>query len=367
MPMVVECPYCARRARVPEYASGRSGKCSRCASYFTLCPADDQRMPEATTTIAEEAEPAPMTGSVATAIAEAEASRPIEANETPEPLPEKKPHPRGPALVGAAALFLGGLALAFITLAPLCRFVIPLGILGFLLGIVAILLAWNTSRARKLLPIAGMLTPGLVAMIAWLAPAGLGPTYQLSRQRGATVATGPIAIPLDDAPALSETPEWTDASRYALQRGEVRIEVVHVRIDAPPTDDAAKVEPGLHVRLRVAVAPSKLRVSLDPYTVSVDRSLVPLDGVKAPKPTLLANDGQSLPFRDRVILDSVGGKRRAHLFPGHANEEVVTFALPSAGFESLRFEIAGEAWGANGPFRFAIPASMVEQKKKKAN
>jgi DNA-directed RNA polymerase subunit RPC12/RpoP len=46
MPFVVQCPYCKMRARVPDRALGASGKCARCASSFTLVPADDQRVPE---------------------------------------------------------------------------------------------------------------------------------------------------------------------------------------------------------------------------------------------------------------------------------------------------------------------------------
>src|SRR5438105_1226243 len=45
MPFVAECILCKHRVRVPDHALGASGRCPRCASYFTLAPADDIREP----------------------------------------------------------------------------------------------------------------------------------------------------------------------------------------------------------------------------------------------------------------------------------------------------------------------------------
>src|SRR5690349_21109267 len=46
MPFIVECPYCNVRSKVPDRAKGGSGRFTRCSNFFTLTPADDQRVPE---------------------------------------------------------------------------------------------------------------------------------------------------------------------------------------------------------------------------------------------------------------------------------------------------------------------------------
>src|SRR5262245_15412289 len=46
MPFIIQCPFCNLRAPVPDRANGAVGKCPKCATSFTLAPAEDQDAPE---------------------------------------------------------------------------------------------------------------------------------------------------------------------------------------------------------------------------------------------------------------------------------------------------------------------------------
>jgi hypothetical protein len=383
MPFIVECPYCGLRGRLPDRAEGGSGKCPRCSNSFTLVPAEDQRAPvsaareSAETDLADTALEARTSTAVATAIAEATEAA-AEADAAAEQLacaeeaaPETEAPNRSPArvqpatLAGTAALLCGGIGLLCASVPALCLLVVPLSTLGLLGGQLAIALACNGARRQRrlLVPITGSAVCSLLLFLALACPSLLGPTYlgySFSRQAAAPPAAM-RAIPLGAAPVLTEVPDWTNAGQYALQQGELRLQVVGISM--APASDGRKAAPDLlHVRIRVTLAARPAGRDAKPIDFADNRRQRPFDG-SGPTPALADGAGKLYSVRDSKIVESVGGKRRADLFPIHSADEVLVFDAPPMGSDPLQLEVPGEAWGAAGKFRFAIPASLLNQQK----
>ena len=159
MPFIVQCPYCSVRSKVPDHALGGSGRCTRCSNFFTLTPAEDQRVPELVGSPLEasssDLEPV-ASSSMSAAIAEADEMFEPEFETEPELEDESEPAPEGesaprkrvhPATaIGAGALLCGACALASAAFTPLAWFVLPLSALGVAAGIVALLVAWSSKN-----------------------------------------------------------------------------------------------------------------------------------------------------------------------------------------------------------------------------
>jgi hypothetical protein len=385
MIFVAECPFCMARVRVTDHASGSIGKCPRCTSSFTLAPVDDQRLsgqmaasagPAGESEIANGSIRAPgKQAAIVEALAAAkmpaatETSFPssawereaaADAGSTPVAVSSRV---RPEALAGAVALVLSGSALLCASFSFLCGLVAPLSGLGLLTGGAALVLARLAPTGRLFLPITGSVAAGAILNVALFLPAVLGPTYDRSRQRGDPDRNVLRVVPLGSMPVISQTPEWVNASQYALQRGDLRVQIVGVSIDPVPGTTKSKPkspQPGtLLVRVRVTLAerqPGGENKSLD---WTQNRENKPFGGNRIPNPALTDVGGKSYAFRESKVFDSVGGKRGANLFPVQTADEVLAFEAPPEGWESLRLEAPAAAWGGAGVFRFTIPATIL--------
>jgi hypothetical protein len=366
MPFVVECPFCNHRAQVPDRALGASGRCPKCSSHFTLAHASDQRLPEGvappTSDAGREADAAPVPRSglaVAIAVAAAAADRPVLADggagadgASWDAHPSSQVGPAG--LAGAAALLLAGAALFCAAFEPTCRLILPLAGLGLLIGLVGIGLGQVAVRPRRLLPLAGTITAGVLLVTALVFPALLGPTYERSRQRIAPNSSALRAIPLGGGPAAVDATDWVDASRFALQQGGRRVQVISVSLGPIPGKAAAKKaapEQFLLVRVRaqqvLAVGPS-----MDWHDGAADFG-------KNHLPVLMDSAGRAYAIQETKLFRPVDTSRKSSLFPVAAQDEVIAFEPPPTGVEWLRLEIPAAAWGGTGTFRFMIPATMI--------
>jgi hypothetical protein len=395
MIFIAECPFCMARVRVTDYASGSIGNCPRCTSSFTLAPADDQRLPAhvaasagpaGASDIENESIHAPgvaavivKAGAAAKMPAAAETSYPSSAWE-PEAARDAGSTPgavssrvRPEALAGAAALVLSGSALLCASFTFLCGFVAPLSGLGLLTGGAAIVLARLAPTGGLLLPITGSVASGAILNLALFLPAMLGPTYDRSRQRGDPARNILRAIPLGNGTVISDMPEWINASRYALQRGALRVQIVGVWVDPVPGKTKSKSKSGegdpgsqtqfgnqrLQVHVRVTLVEQQSGGENKAFDWTQNRVNKPFGGTEIPNPALTDGAGKSYAFRESKVFDSVGGKRRANLFPVQTADEVFAFEAPPEGWESLRLEAPAAAWGGAGVFRFTIPATML--------
>jgi hypothetical protein len=412
MAFVAECPFCGTRTRAPDNANGSIGCCPRCTSYFTLAFTGDAGsesepavvgVESAGSTNKAEAEIEPTYlsalekatskgaagGFVLSDIGDGE-GRPTRATwvDGGSDPGADSPRMKREAVVGAVGLLLGGCALLCASVSFLSGLVVPLSGLGLLAGIGAIVLVQKRSRSEEpgardfpealapgssflaplrgglVLPISASAASGLILVVALFLPALLGPKYDRSRQRDA-VRTNMRAIPLGSAPATPLPLEWVDASRYALQQGDLRVQVANVTLEHPAAATKPKAKPtlevalgGLLVRLRVTLAETGGRANKS-FDWQENREAKPFGTKANSNPVLTGSAGTSYAFRHCKVFDSVGGKRRANLFPVKTADEVFTFETPPAGWESLRLEVPASAWGAAGVFRFTIPASML--------
>ncbi len=383
MPFVVQCPYCQMRARVPDRALGGSGKCARCASAFTLVPAEDQRVPEMAGAPADasssDLEPSPA-ASTSAAIAEADdaaeqaafmmqfdaapieeaAREPTENDAIAEPDVDAPAAPtssrvRPETAIGAVAFLIASIALVCASLRPVCFLVLPLSGLALLISLTAVVLARRRKKRRFALPISASAASGILLFVALLSPALLGPTYARSRQPSGAAPAVMRAIPLTGAPLPKDAPDWADASKYALQRGDLRVQVVNVEFGPPPgANDEEKKEPPpkdvLMVRVRVQRA--QLMKGNDDEVTSFDQT-------DKRRPTLLDGTGKSYALQDNKVTGPAGAKRRSGLFPIATLDEVLVFEPPPAGVEPLKLELPATATVGGGVFRFSIPAAMI--------
>jgi hypothetical protein len=354
MAFVVQCPFCKLQARVPDRANGAVGRCPKCASSFTLAPADDQRLPEAAAApTADESDLKPISAS---AIAVAAAA--IEEPQPADSLPADEPHRSAPsgfqpaAAAGALALLLSGFALICGSISFLRGLVLPLSGLSLLTGITAIALTRLSARPRLLLPIAGSAAAGAMLIAAWLFPALLGPAYQHARQRREPAPVGLRAIPLAGAPALADVPDWVDAKRYALQRDGLRVQVIRSSLLHQAATDAKPAQELLLVRVRISLEWGDAK---------------PLERKDQPGPTLTDDMGKTHALQQSEFFDRGDGKSKSAVFPTPAIEETFAFDAPAEGCKTLRLELPGARWRGNGAFQFmiAVPGEAVQQLKSK--
>jgi hypothetical protein len=269
---------------------------------------------------------------------------------------------RPEVLAGAAALLLAGSALLCASFSFLCGLVAPLSGLGLATGGVALVLARFAAKGGLLLPVAGSVAAGAILNVALFLPAMLGPTYERSRQSGDPARNVLRAVPLGSGPVIFQTPEWVNASQYALQRGDLRVHIVGVAVDPVPGTTKSKSKPSqessLLVRVRVTLAERQSSGQNKAFDWIENRENKPFGGNNNPIPILIDGAAKSYAFRESKVFDSVGAKRRANLFPVQTADEVFAFETPPEGWESLRLEVAAAAWGRAGVFRFTIPATM---------
>jgi hypothetical protein len=343
MAFVVQCPFCKLKAKAPDRALGAMGKCPRCANSFTFASADDQHLPESVQA-AEAADPeAPSGSALGAAIAEAAASRAEEAPLADVPAPVPPARLRTAQVGGALAFFLAGLALVGASVPLLFALVLPLSVLGLLIGTAAVAVASRSGGRLLFLPAVGSAAAAAILVVAWFFPALLGPAFEFSRRRPDPLPPGLQALPLGDAPALTEVPEWTDASRYALRQDGLRVEVREFGVLPPEKADAK------------AKTPPKERFVVSVRISQVGKDAKPIERTESAVPKLSDAPGQSYALLQTEFFDR-GGADRPGLDAEPTIEETFVFEAPAKGWQNLRLELPARRWQGEGVFRFAIEA-----------
>jgi hypothetical protein len=263
--------------------------------------------------------------------------------------------------IGVAALLGAGAALLSALAPALCGLVVPASGVGLLAGLAGLLLVLARGRFHLLLPAAGSAVAGGVLLAALLAPSLLGPTYLASRGRDPVDPDAIRVVPLpgnrsDTAPA---DPEWVDASRCALQQGRTQVQVLSasVRPVKGKSSSAKNLPPGeyLFLRLRTLQVETAAAPAGQP-------SQPPGPRREQPRPRLTDSKGKAYPMRDFQELTEAD-ERKSSGFPVAFQDEVLVFEAPSPGPEYLRLELAADAWGGKGAFRFTIPGSMIHSER----
>jgi hypothetical protein len=77
------------------------------------------------------------------------------------------------------------------------------------------------------------------------------------------------------------------------------------------------------------------------------------------RPTLSDPAGTDYPLQDTVDLAPVELGGKASSYPTAVGDVVLGFAMPPAGWQSLRLAVPASAWDGTGTYRFTIPATML--------
>lgn len=357
MPFVARCVFCSHEVKVPDHALGGSGRCPKCANYFTLTPASF--LPGArTAAAAPKRGPTPVQPEDAALPEPPQPAQPTVHIESVAALPRTRLRWLDP--VGVAALLLGAAALLCAGVVELCRGVIPLAAVGLVVGLASVALALTVGKVRLLTPLAGTLVSGGVLVTALLFPQVLGPTWFGYREQVSVDVTAARVVPLPGKPAGAELegPDGIDASLAAWQQGNLRVEVAGVTY-APPEQSPATAKKGppvqaLLVRLRIQRGESPEQFAA--------RDLSP-PGARAPEHLPKLTDGGGATYRLRPNPDTgpVEGLHQSTVFPMAVVDELFAFEMASLVSGALRLEVPAAAWGGRGTVHFRIPPAMIQR------
>lgn len=253
-------------------------------------------------------------------------------------------------LLISGAIFCTPFSLA----APL---VLPLAGAGALCALIILIAA--ARRHEFVVRSAATCAYGAVVLLLLLfAPRFFGGNYQSFRQR-APSADFVQVIPKrgQSATNIPKDSDWVDASRYALERNHVLVEIMAATIG-----NAEIREPG-----------GKLRMSSEPYLVISLRRRRAADGeefaagiqgrpdVRESELKMVLTDNQGRNYaRQEVDLawNNSGLARASTVFPVSTTDDMIAFAPPADDVEFLRLEVTSPQLGS-GPVRFTIPKSMI--------
>jgi len=238
----------------------------------------------------------------------------------------------------------------------LCGLVIPLSVVGVIVGLSCLVLVSYAERNRLFVPTAGAAGSAVILLAALFFPEFLGPVYLASRDKGDGDPTIIRAIPIEGSPA-SLDPEWVDATKASLQQGQVNLQVTRVsirRAGAAKSASGKKIAPGeycfVRLRTQAVVAASEFTAKPVQAQSSSDEDA-----------RLTLTDSAAKAYELHGVLENEAGdkKRKGPTFPVSFQDHVFVFEAPAARPNYLRLEIASEAWGGKGAFRFTIPGSMI--------
>jgi hypothetical protein len=246
----------------------------------------------------------------------------------------------------------------------LCGFVIPLAVVGTLLGLAGLVLVLLDDRRRLVIPIAGAAVPVVVLFTALFFPMLLGPTFLASRTKDSTDLTTIRVIPLRGSDSsIPVDPDWVDASKASLQQGQLNIQVMSVSIrreeeaKSPSGKKGAPVEHCyVRVRTQAVVASSEFSAKLPQAQSSSPEAA-----------GILLTDSADKVYQLQGVqeVEPVDKQRKGSAFPVSFHDHVFMFDAPAARPNYMRLEIAADAWGGNAAFRFTIPASLIHDERGK--
>lgn len=235
--------------------------------------------------------------------------------------------------------------------------VLPMAIAGFLGGVV-ILTAAIRRQEFVFRSIATSTYGAIVLLLVLLAPGVFGTSYRSYRQRIPSADT--VQVIPKRGQSVTDIPkdtDWVDASRYALERNHVIVEIMGVTVGRTEVRD-----PG-----------GRKAMSSEPYLILSLRRRRVADGEEFAagvqgrqdvrdtelKFTLTDNQGREYARQDVDLgWNNSGLARASTVFPTSTTDDVIAFAAPPADVESLRLEISSTQLGS-GPVRFTIPKSMI--------
>lgn len=338
MTLVARCHICRCQIKFLETALGKSIPCPRCRNQLSLFPFEELPTTPSSTE--------PHDDTPAAAAASGRYTLAGDALDVPK-TPWVEP-------IGACALVLAGLALLCALGYSWAWLVIPLGLLGILVGLIGLLRAMTIGKYRLVFPIAAPAVCGVLVVTALLFPSFLGPTYLAATSKKSLDPTRMRVIPLvKKAGAFKADPEWVDASRAALQRGSLRLQVADASVSPLEEKASAKkkkepVEEFLFLRLLTR----QLQEDDDAEPPT-------LDGLAAEVIEARLSDSTGKTYAQKRVLIGTPDLTNRQTISTATVDRIFVYEPPPPG-RDLRWEIPMPVPDGIALFRFTVPATMIQ-------
>jgi hypothetical protein len=372
MPFIAECTFCQGKVRVPDTAAGLGISCPRCGNFFTLAATTSvsAATPREIKKAAKKKAAAPlaaMTGPTTPAVLAAQAARhvspPAEEDHVEAVLAEDQPRPTLPALpvaespassragyldpLGVVSFLLGSSALLLAQLSAVDFLSIPLGIAGGIVGLFAVVLALDGPRRRLIFPVGGTLVSLIVLTSLCFWPSLLALSDRASKEVVEDL-DGQSKVRLDGKRRHQRLPvredEWVDAGEYSFEHGDVRVQVVSATVEA-----AARKEKDQAKEKRLVIVLRLLN--------TLGRRKIVYRGWGGDHPPVLCDQrGKQLP----AVEAGTTSIRDMELRPGQVVHVALAFEAPSERFDHGRLALPASALGRTGTLRLHIPGRLVQ-------
>jgi hypothetical protein len=216
------------------------------------------------------------------------------------------------------------------------------------------------QKSTPVLALAGGGLSGAVLLVVGLWPSVFNP---LLGQRPGTNQAGQQAfvLPVGKGTGRATTTvtedTWVDASREAVQRGDVRVRVQSATVATAPFKDPAR---GRSARDR------HLLIALRIYNTGAERRIAytswgePATGRESELARLTDHAGRAYHLRGfDPGIELVGRSAQARVSPGQYVDDLLVFEPPAASLEYLRLELPAAACSSSGTFRLQLPRSQI--------
>jgi hypothetical protein len=250
------------------------------------------------------------------------------------------------AAAGPAALLLAGAAVACVAWPLLQWLAAPLCVIGLLAGLAGAAAKDGTSRSR-LIPAAGAAACGAVLLAVTVPDVGLA--FRSGRMPG-PAALRVVPLRGDRLDSEADDGGWIDASRAAVQKSRVGVQVTHVTLAAPADTHPAAATHAAAPKRRLLVRMLFQRIWGGEPTPGETADATP--PAVEPRVTLTDDAGKTYA---PLPSDEPGPPRKL----GGFGEQVYAFDAPAPGRQFLRLELPAAPWGGTGSIRFKIPAAMI--------
>lgn len=290
--------------------------------------------------------------------------------------------------LGISSLVLGIFSF-FVCWMPIIGF--PLSGLGFLLGIVGLILAFARNGTGIGYSIAGTAVNGIGLLLGFIFITFIASTFQavdqamneLKKENVPVQAkpvhpTTPDARPSEDdtsvptkvgdqptamppAPTQPTEPTWAKAGT-SLQLGDVQLRITEVVIGKVPLwreildRDGVSEDDLLTIWLEVANTSERKKIDYQGW-MSDYASLLDIDAKltdDADNNYRRINFSATLKVKDAVTNESI--------YPGKSIRDAVVFELPIDGAEYLRLKLSAKGCKEKGEFRFEIPKEIIARR-----
>lgn len=171
-----------------------------------------------------------------------------------------------------------------------------------------------------------------------------------------------VAVPLKQDGMAAHQPigadDWIDASTNAIQRGDVRVQIVSAQVGPVnlKQKSSSKTSAERCLTLFLRVSNQGIVFQQTPYEPWADVA----DSPSKHPPTLTDNQGRTYTQKTFGSGWKVVGRADVDaLNPGHQVKEVLVYPVPPRDVEYLQLMLPGPAFGLAGEFRFQIPRRMI--------